>query len=102
MTIQARIEQKLRDALHPVHLQVINESHMHSGPASESHFKLVIVSTAFEGQPLIQRHRQVNALLKEELAGPVHALSMHTWTPEQWAEKGGEVPDSPPCGGGGA
>ena len=53
MSVQQRIETKIRTALAPSHLEVINESHKHSvPPGSESHFKLVIVSPTFEGKPL--------------------------------------------------
>ncbi len=101
--VQQQIHDTLVDALAPVHLQVLNESHMHNVPAgSESHFKLVIVATEFSDKRLIQRHREVNALLKPYLDGEVHALSMHTHTPDEWAAKGEVVPDSPPCRGGSA
>jgi BolA protein len=51
--------------------------------------------------PLVRRHRLVNQALAAELAGGVHALSIHAYTPGQWAERGGEIPRSPPCRGGG-
>ena len=82
-------------------LDVANESHMHSVPKnSETHFKVTVVSAAFEGKTLVARHRLVNGLLKDELAGGVHALSIHAYTPSQWSERGGEIPQSPPCRGG--
>ncbi len=101
MTIQANIEEKISDALQPEHLEVANESHMHNvPPGSESHFKVIVVSTKFEDKMLVARHRILNQLLKEELDGPVHALSLNTLTPEEWREKNGEVRKSPPCLGG--
>ncbi len=100
MNMQATIEQKLNDALNPEVLEIINESHMHSGPATESHFKVVAVSDAFAGKMLIARHRMVNAALKDELAN-IHALALHTMTPEEYFEKAGKVADSPQCEGGG-
>lgn len=61
MSMQQQIEAKLAAALSPSHLEVINESYMHRvAPGSESHFKVVVVSQAFEGQRLLGRHRQVN------------------------------------------
>jgi len=102
-TVQEQIHDTLVDALSPVHLDVINESHMHNVPdGSESHFKLVIVTESFDSLRLIQRHREINNLLKPLLDGPIHALSMHTHTPEEWVAKGEVVPDSPPCRGGSA
>ncbi len=96
--LQPQIEARLREAFQPEYLEILNESHMHSGPATESHFKVVLVSAAFEGMKLIQRHRAVNEVLKDLLA-QFHALALHTYTPQEWAQKGG-APDSPPCKGG--
>ena len=100
--LQHAIEAKLADAFAPEHLEVINESSGHNVPAgSETHFKVVIVAAAFASQRLIARHRQVNAVLAEELAGGAHALSLHTYTLDEWRERFGAVPLSPPCRGGG-
>ena len=101
MSVQSEIEQQLTSGLEPVHLQVVNESHMHSVPAnSETHFKVVLVSPAFEGKRKVARHQQVYALLAEQLQGPVHALALHTYTPEEWSERQQAAPDSPDCLGG--
>ncbi|MBT3187015.1 MAG: BolA family transcriptional regulator [Candidatus Thioglobus sp.] len=96
--MQQHLTQQLEISLNPTHLEVINESHNHSGPASESHFKLVVVSDYFSDLKLIDRHRFVNQLFKEELSH-IHALAMHTYTPDEWAIKNG-APDSPKCAGG--
>ena len=98
MGLQSEIEQTLREAFGPMHLEVINESHMHSGPATESHFKVVLVSDRFEGEKLIARHRAVNRVLAA-LLPRFHALALHTYTPQEWAEKG-TAPASPACQGG--
>ena len=96
--MQATIESKLTAALEPEVLDVINETYMHNVPAdAESHFKVVVVSKAFEGKILIARHRMVNEALAKELAGGIHALSLHTMTPDEYFEKAGEVSDSPQC-----
>jgi BolA protein len=102
MQIQQQIEQKLREQYAPLHLEVANESHMHDVPeGSESHFRVVLVTAQFEGAPLVQRHRAVNTTLQQELQGQIHALALHTMTPEEWFAKNGEAPESPPCLGGG-
>ena len=102
MKTQQSIEQKLA-ALEPAYLEVLNESHMHNVPAgSESHFKVTIVSEQFDKKMLVARHRVVNQLLAQELAGEVHALSLLTKTPDEWFESGGESLVSPPCLGGSA
>lgn len=100
MTLEDDIRTKITAALQPQHLEVINESNNHSvPPGSESHFKLVIVTTEFNDKALVARHRIINKLLAEELAGPVHALALHTLTPAEWAATG-TAPVSPPCMGG--
>ncbi len=101
MSIQQIIKQKLEAALNPHFLAVENETHMHNVPAdSESHFKVTVVSEAFNGLMLIKRHRLVNQVLQEELK-QIHALALHTLSNNEWFEKAGKVPDSPLCEGGG-
>ncbi|MCW5601407.1 BolA/IbaG family iron-sulfur metabolism protein [Nitrosomonas sp.] len=100
MTIKNVIETKLH-SLQPQFLEVINESHKHNVPAgSESHFKVTIVSSEFNGKKLLARHRMVNTLLAEELADSIHALYLHTMTIEEWFEKSGTPNNAPPCLGG--
>lgn len=101
MTVASAIEHKVREGLPVDHLEVVNESHMHNVPKnSETHFRLVVVSGAFAGQMPVRRHRKVYALLDEELNGPVHALALHTFTPEEWQSRNGQAHDSPACRGG--
>lgn len=95
--IAEQIADKLA-ALHPEVLDIVNESHMHSGPATDSHFKVVIVSAAFDGLRPVARHQKVYGLLSAELAGPVHALSVHAYTPSEFDPQA--VPLSPNCRGG--
>jgi BolA protein len=102
MSLQEQIESKIKTALVPSHFEIINESHKHNvPPGSESHFKLVIVSRAFEGNPLVRRHQTVNGILAAELAGPIHALSMDTLTDQEWERRDGQVTSTPECLGGG-
>lgn len=101
MSIQANIEQKLASEYDADFLQVENESHLHNvAPGSESHFKVTIVSDAFKDQMLIKRHRMVNNTLQQEMQ-QIHALALHTLTPEEWQARAGKVADSPKCRGGG-
>ncbi|MCY3884236.1 MAG: BolA/IbaG family iron-sulfur metabolism protein [Gammaproteobacteria bacterium] len=100
MSVQLTIETKLA-SLDPSHMEVVNESNNHSvPPGSESHFKVVLVSSKFEGMRLIQRHRVVHELLAEELEGSVHALALHLYTDSDWTKRFGNAPKSPPCLGG--
>ena len=95
------IEAALRNALEPTHLEVVNESHMHSvAPGSETHFKVVVVAPAFEGMSLLARHRRINELLASEFTKGLHALSIHAFSPEQWAKAKDADLDSPECRGG--
>ena len=99
--VERSITDKLSTHFDAQTLQVTNESFMHSVPAgSESHFKLVIVCDQFDGQRLVQRHQSVYKLLADDLAGPVHALALHTYTISEWAEKNAVAPESPNCLGG--
>jgi len=100
MSVEQQIEEKLGAGLNFSHLEVINESHMHSGSRLDTHFKLVAVSDAFSGKRLIARHQQIYGLLADLMQNPIHALSMHLYSSEEWTEKSGQVPDSPNCLGG--
>ena len=97
MEISDQIKKKLQ-LLQPTHVELLNESHMHAGPAVDSHFKLTLVTAQFDGQAAVKRHQAVYKVLQEELAGPVHALALHLYTPGEWkSEK--LVPESPQCAG---
>jgi len=87
-TVQHTITNKLREAFTPESLDVIDESHLHEGhaghrPGGETHFRIYIVSDAFEGKSRIERHRMINATLAAELAGPVHALAIKAQAPAE-------------------
>ena len=86
MSTRDSIINKLREAFLPESLDVADESHLHEGhaghrPGGETHFRLYIVSPAFEGKSRIERHRMVNQTLSGELAGGVHALAIHASAP---------------------
>ena len=86
MTIRQTITNKLNEAFSPESLEVQDESHLHEGHAGhrrggETHFRVYIVSQAFEGKSRIERHRMINATLAGELAGSVHALAIHAKSP---------------------
>lgn len=101
MTRQERIQEKLSQGLEATHLVVENESHMHSVPkGSETHFKVLVVSPAFEGLGTVDRHRRVHGLLSDELRSGLHALTLRALTPAQWAADGASSFQSPECLGG--
>ncbi len=98
--MQENIQQKLTTAFSPQHIAVDDESHGHNVPdGAESHFKVVMASANFDGKRPVQRHQLVYGALKEELAGSVHALALHLYTPGEWAEQSA-APESPACMGG--
>jgi BolA protein len=99
--MQQTIESRLNSSFSIEHLAIENESHMHNvAPGSESHFKVTIVSEDFRELMLIKRHRLVNKALEQELQ-TIHALALHTMTPDEWLTRAGKVADSPQCRGGG-
>lgn len=89
------IREKLTKGLSPDRLEIEDDSARHAGhhheggmdgqAGGESHFNVVVIAAAFEGQGRVQRQRMVNALLRDELAGPVHALSIRAQTPQEAA-----------------
>jgi BolA protein len=99
MNVQQSIESTLRAALPLEHLDVLNESHKHAGPGTETHFKVTAVSPAFAGLGPVKRHQRMYDLLQSQLRAGVHALALHTYTPEEWARKNGVAPRSPDCAG---
>lgn len=100
--IEKRLREKLTTAFAPTHFELENESHSHSVPKnSETHFKLVLVSTVFEGLSRVARQRKVYDVLKEELApGGVHALTQRVLTPSEWSPEAVAGFESPNCHGG--
>lgn len=84
-------------SLQTQHLDVLDESHMHSR-GLETHYKAVIVSELFAGLNAVKRHQKAYAAVGE-LMGQIHALALHTYTPEEWAQQG-VAPASPTCKGG--
>jgi len=91
------ILEKLGAGLSPEAIELVDDSARHAGhhheggmdakPGGESHFNLLIVSEAFQGLNRVARQRRVLDLLREELAGPVHALSVKALTPGEARER---------------
>lgn len=90
MHMKKQIESKLSAAFDPESLTVTDDSEAHRGhggwrPGGETHFSVEMVSKAFEGKPRLERQRLVHAILAQELAGPVHALSLKLHSPTEAA-----------------
>ena len=100
MNVEASILHTLKEQFAPQYLEVINESHSHNVPKnSETHFKVVMATECFAGKPLVYRHRAVYDALAGAMENGVHALALHTYTPEEWAKRS-VAPSSPNCLGG--
>ncbi|MDH5184159.1 MAG: BolA/IbaG family iron-sulfur metabolism protein [Gammaproteobacteria bacterium] len=100
MSKQTQIEEILHQSFTPLFLEVVNESANHNVPAgSESHFKVTLVAESFVDKKLIARHRLVNAAMAEMMPN-IHALALHTYTPDEWQQRQ-TAPESPECMGGG-
>ena len=81
MSMADTIASKLEAALSPTQIEVRDVSHQHAGHAGwresgETHFEVVMVSSAFAGKGRVECHRMVNRILAEELATSVHALQL--------------------------
>ena len=92
MNVAATMREKLTSAFAPVALEIEDQSARHSGHAGatrsdgsqgETHFHVRLVSQNFEGLSRVERQRRIYAALKDELAGPVHALSLAALTPAE-------------------
>jgi len=75
------IKNKLSKELEPEHFEIEDIS-----DGCGAKFNCLIVSKSFDGLMLIKRHRMVNSILEEELK-IIHAFSMKTYTPSEWAKK---------------
>ncbi|KAJ2905870.1 hypothetical protein MKZ38_003878 [Zalerion maritima] len=100
--VEDLIRSKVQESLTPTRLEIHNDSHKHAhhepmaaSTSKETHFRLLITSSAFEGKRLPARHRLIHALLKDEMAreGGIHALQLKTLTPAEEEKKGAAPPN---------
>ncbi len=89
---RARIESKLKERLDALHVEVIDESHLHAGHAGAKggagHYRALVVSPRFDGLSSVAAQRLVYAALAEEMGPEIHALSIRALTPERWRASG--------------
>jgi len=86
MSVAHQIREKLTSALNPIKLEIIDESDRHAGhtgarPGGETHFRVEVVATAFEGKSRLERQRLIYAALRDEMSHQIHALSLVTRAP---------------------
>ena len=88
MTTAEQIERILREQLAVTHFELRDDSAKHAGHAGAvgggGHYRITLVSPDFSGLSRIARHRAVYDALAGLVGGAIHALSMATWTPEEW------------------
>ena len=98
MSKQQELLERIQAEFQPHFVTVENESHMHSsGRGADSHFKLVIVSDAFEGMRKVQRHQKLYQLFADDLKNGIHALALPLYTKSEWESQGKAFPKSPNC-----
>lgn len=102
MSRQKDIQGLLNDSFEVEFLEVLNESHTHSVPPnSETHFKVTLVSSDFDGMSKVKRHQSIYALVGGLMQAGLHALALHLYTPAEWSTlESSEAPASPNCMGG--
>lgn len=91
MTREDKIRTALTATFAPLQLEIINESHLHAGHAGAAsghgHYQVRIVSAAFDGQPLLARHRMVYDALASLMKTDIHALSIKAKTPQEFTRE---------------
>lgn len=100
MNIAEQIELTVQQGMTCSEFYLENESHMHSGPATDSHFKLIVISDDFLTKRAVQRHQMLYKLLAELMNNPIHALALHLFSVEEWRNKEDKALLSPKCLGG--
>jgi BolA protein len=97
---RGRIERKLAERLAAVHVEVVDESHLHLGHAGAAsgagHFRALVVSPRFEGVGLVAAQRLVYEALADEMGSAIHALSVRTLTPARWEQERAAEPAADP------
>jgi BolA protein len=98
MSLLNSIEDKIKNSLKTMHLLIKDESFMHkaSHPLSLTHLRIEVVSDAFKDLRHLQRHRLINSLIEIE-ATQLKAISLWTYTPEEWERQNHILPRSPSC-----
>lgn len=86
--VTERIRKALTLALSPVSIEILDNSHQHTGhsgarPGGGTHYSVKVVSNVFQEMNSLNRHRLVYDALSEEFSGRLHALSISAKTPEE-------------------
>ena len=99
--MQQQLQQQLTDSLTrtfaPHYLKIDNDSHLHQGQRTYSHFKVLIVSDAFAQLNRVKRHQQVYQALGGDFMKRIHALQLNTWTIKEWLDNSKNELSSSTC-----
>lgn len=99
MNIQTQLQNRLVERFSPTHLALRNDSHLHGNPPEAgTHFTVSMVAPQFEGLNAVKRHQAVYAEVGDFLEGPVHALALKLYGPNDSRPE--QIPPAPACGGG--
>lgn len=89
MSFSHSIQKKIEEHLNPISVEIINESHLHAGHqesfdgTGETHLRIKVVSQVFEGMTRVNRHRQINELVAEEISKGLHAIAIDAKAPNE-------------------
>lgn len=89
MSFVETITKKLEAEFSPASLEIVNESHLHAGHqekfdgSGETHLRIKIVSTVFEGMNRVNRHRAINAQVAAEIELGLHAVAIEVKAPSE-------------------
>jgi BolA family transcriptional regulator, general stress-responsive regulator len=91
MNIPTKIQTVLQEKLKASLVEIEDESHLHAGHKGRAdsqggHYNVVVVSPLFAGKPMLKQHRLIYDALSQEMGVSIHALSLKTYTPEQWSK----------------
>jgi len=98
MDFEKEVTDLLTQELPDCQINITNTSHQHAHgtPNNQSHFTLIVVSDLFLNKPLLQRHRQIQEILKNPI-NRIKALSLQTLTQDEWLSAQGALTPSPGC-----
>jgi BolA family transcriptional regulator, general stress-responsive regulator len=84
-TRAGRLDERVRAALQPLELEIVDDSHLHAGHAGAAdgrgHFSVHVVSERFAGLPVVRRHRLVYDAVGDMMVTDIHALSIRALAP---------------------
>ena len=93
--IEQEIYQIIKTKIDSSHIEILNESHMHSGNRTDTHFKLVVVSEKFKDISLVKRHQLIYKEVADLFNQGLKALALHCYTAEEYDKS--KVIASPNC-----